>query len=159
MAKKRGQCYLGSVDIQCTLWWFESFIELQTIIDRLIDCWLINFEKSWCYIKKLSQKVSYISACKFTKKDSITGPRIYFRKVKPPRIGDFVKSALFEKNMFFLIQIKLIKNNFQLRGFNLYLSFWIVQVAFSQTKVRWPFVETKSLSWRALWSNSFILEK
>ena len=38
--------------------------------------------------------------------------RDYFRKIKHPGIGRFVKSALFEKS--FLILIKGVKSNFQL---------------------------------------------
>ena len=46
-----------------------------------------------------------------------------------------LKSVLFQKNHFFLIWIKSVKNNFRLAGFNLYQTLWLIQVPFCQTNV------------------------
>ena len=60
----------------------------------------------------------------------------YFRKIKRPGIGRFVKSTLFEKKAFLIrirfgiLRWKVSKTTSSLRGFDLNLSFRIIQVPF-----------------------------
>ena len=76
----------------------------------------------------------FICPCSSFMVNKLIRIRTYFRKIKRPGIERFAKSALFLKKNHFVIQMKLIKNNFDQGGFNLHLSFWIVQVPFCQTK-------------------------
>ena len=59
--------------------------------------------------------------------------RAYSRKIEHPGIERFTKSALFEKNFFFLNLHKMCQNILQLGGFKIHRLFWIVQVPFCQT--------------------------
>ena len=84
-------------------------------------------------LAKLSKSVQIST---LTSSDSFWQSRVYFKKVKHPGTGCFIRKCLFwKKKLFFLIWIKSVKNNFQFGGCHLHLPFWIIQVSFCETNM------------------------
>ena len=112
--------HMGSTDNHT----FGFLLEILLINE---SCHFIN----WIILLVILKEITFIryyrnSPGKFT--------RAYFRKIKHLGIGRFVKKWPFWKKIFLNLNQKCQKQ-FQFRGYNLQLPFWIIQAPFCQTKV------------------------